>query len=256
MIQPNKSPIRSLAVAALSLALAVPALAGTAFADASPVDQASAAAAAEGADGRSGRNGSPVTVVSEVARYVVGPLGHVRGFLLKDGTAVMVHGAAGDAMAKDIPVGQSVRVEGWSPASSGGKAVMHASVFGPRGQVVTPPARGAAPYDPTARRAEWGERREEIARLPDASANGTVQTVIVGHRGKPVAVVLADGTSVFLRHGLAKEVMARGIRVGDQIQSSGKGATYPLGASVVVSSITFADGTHFEAPARGDGPRT
>jgi hypothetical protein len=81
-----------------------------------------------------------------------------------------------------------------------------------------------------------------------------VESVILGHHGKTVAVVLNDGTSVFLRHSLAKAVMARGIRVGDQIQSSGKGATYPLGTSVLAGAITFGDGTHFEARTGSEGP--
>ena len=55
---------------------------------------------------------------------------------------------------------------------------------------------------------------------------------------------------MFLRPSLAKALMARGIRPGDRIQGAGKGASYPLGASVVVSSITFGDGTRFEGAPR------
>jgi hypothetical protein len=248
MIQLTKSS-RSLVLAVLSVAFAVPALSTSAFADVAPAvaQTADVSAAPAGA-----RAGARVNVSGEVSRYVVGPLGHVRGFLLKDGTAVMVHETAGDAMAKEVAIGQSVRVEGWSPASSGGKAIRHAAVYGQHGQVVTPPARGAEPRDRSARKEAWNEKREEVAKLPAASANGTVEAIISGRRGKPEGVVLTDGTSVFLGHGLAKAVMARGIRVGDRIQSSGKGATYPVGASVVVSSITFADGSRFEAPARSN----
>jgi hypothetical protein len=242
MIQLN-SKGRSLAVTLLTFALAVPALASTAFADvAQPAGEA-----AEVQGVRAGHTGTRVNVVGEVARYVVGPLGKVRGFLLKDGTAVMVHGEAGEAMAKAVPVGQSVRVEGWSPSSSGGKTVMRAAVYGQHGQVVAPPTGEAREQGRGARGERWNELKGEIARLPDASANGTVQTVIQGHRGKIAAVVLSDGTSVFLRPRLAKALMTRGIQPGDRIESSGKGASYPLGKSVVVSSITFADGTRFEA---------
>ncbi len=242
MINASKSS-RSLLLAAFA-ALAVPAFAATALADVQPTVSEGEAGAPHRA-----HPGTRVSVTGEVARYVVGPLGHVRGFLLRDGTAVLVHGTSGDVMARDLPVGQSVRVEGWSPAPSGGKAIMHAAVFGPHGQVVAAPARGPGEGRGGGGPEKHGELRGEIARLPDASANGTVAAVIPGRQGKPVAVVLTDGTSVFLRPRLANAVMARGIRVGDRIESQGKGATYPLGASVLVRSISFADGTHFEAPA-------
>ncbi len=252
MIQLSKSSCRSLTLAVLSLALAVPTFAGTALADAAAAgDTQAPPTAAEGGGGHFAHEGARVNIAGDVARYVVGPLGHVRAFVLKDGTAVLLHGTSGDAMAKEVPVGQSVRVEGWSPTSSGGKAVMHAAVYSQHGQVVTPPARGA---DRAERKEERGELRAEVQRLPEASAKGTVEAVIPGHHGKALAVVLNDGTSVFLRHSLAKAVAARGIRVGDQIQTTGKGASYPLGASVLAGSITFADGTRFEARPASETP--
>lgn len=256
MILLTKTTSRSLALAAVSLALTIPALtgfAGTAFAN--DVSAPQAAVTAVGAGTAHVRQGTPANVSGAVARYVVGPLGHVRGFILKDGTVVSVHGTAGDGMAKQVRIGDVVRVEGWSPTASGGKEVMHASVFGQGGQIVAPPARGDRSRDPGARKAERQEERAEIAKLPDASANGTVETVMMGRRGKPAALVLTDGTSVILSHSLSREVMSRGIRVGDRIQSSGKGATYPAGASVFVRSITFADGTRFDAqPGRNAQP--
>jgi hypothetical protein len=241
-----KASCRSLCLAALTLALAVPAFASTALADDSPAEAGDVSSQAAPAQPHA-RHGSRVDVVGEVEHYVVGPLGHVRGFLLKDGTAVMVHGAAGDGMAREVPVGQSVRVQGWSPADSGGKSVVHAAVFGQHGQVVAPPSRQEGRRDPAERRQAWGEKREEINRLPDASASGTVRSVVVGRHGRTVAVVLTDGTNVFLRPRLARAVRDRGIHVGDRIGASGKGATYPLGASLVVGAITFGDGSHFEA---------
>ena len=202
------------------------------------------------------RHGSRVDVAGEVERYVVGPLGHVRGFLLTDGTTVMVHGTEGDAMAREVPAGQSVRVQGWSPAASGGKSVVHAAVFGQHGQVVTPPSRQDGRPDREARRQAWSEKRAEIEKLPDATASGTVRAVMIGRHGKPIAAVLTDGTNVFLRPALARAVRGRGIHAGDRIGASGKGATYPLGASLVVSSITFGDGAHFEArPGTGGEAR-
>jgi hypothetical protein len=253
MIQLTRS-CRSLGFALLSVALAVPMFAGTALADA-PAD-GQVAPPADGA-GRGEHRGTPVNVSGEVARYLVGPLGHVRGFLLKDGTVVMVHDEAGEAMAKVVPVGQTVRVEGVSPADSGGKMIFRAAVYTQKqGQVVTPPARGArGGGDVTAERKDRrGELKEELEKLPEASANGTVEAVISGRHGRSIGLVLRDGTTVFFRHSLAKALTERGIKVGDEIQSSGKGATYPLGASVLAGSITFKDGTHFEARDRSASP--
>jgi glutamate synthase domain-containing protein 3 len=238
---------RSLAVALCSAA-AITALGGTAFADPAP------SPGAEVTQARGAQRGTSVTVSGEVQRYVVGPLGHVRGFLLRDGTVVMVHGTAGDEMAKSVQVGESVRVEGMSPASANGKLVFRASVYGQHGQVVTAQARGSEGRDPSAREAKREETKAAFARLPEASASGTVQTVIQGRHGKVEGVVLNDGTSLFLGHGLAREVASRGVRIGDTVRVTGKGASYPLGTSVLVKSITFGDGTRFEARARGPAP--
>jgi len=201
--------------------------------------------------------GARVSVAGEVGRYVVGPLGHVRGFLLKDGTAVMLHDTAGDAMARSVPVGQSVRVEGLSPAS-GGKVIFRPTVYGQHGLVASPPARGERNQgDRSARDERRTELRADLAKLPEVSASGTVQTVLTGRRGAPVGVVLADGTSVFLRPRLIKAIGARGIHVGDRIDSTGKGGSYPLGASVLATTVTFGDGARFEARSRnGSGQGT
>jgi hypothetical protein len=257
MILYARSTSRSLTVALMSLALTVPALtsfAGDAFAEDAPVAPV-AVAETQVAPGHA-HAGAAANVSGEVTRYVVGPLGHVRGFILKDGTVVMVPRESGDVMAKAVPVGQTVRVEGWSPTASGGKEVMRAAVYGQHGQIIAAPAPGEWKRDREARKTERATERAEIKKLPAASANGTVETVVLGRGGRPEALVLNDGTSVFLRHSLAKAVMSRGIRVGDRIQSEGKGATYAAGSSVVITSITFADGTRFEAKTGPRGERT
>jgi hypothetical protein len=255
MIQLSKAS-RSLLVAvstALSASLAVSVYPALAFADVAPAAAPSVEATpAAQAGARVNHKGSPVSLAGEVTRYVVGPLGHVRGFVLKDGTTVKIREEAGDAMARAVPIGQQVRVEGWSPASSVGKSVMHAAVYGQHGQVVSAPTRDAGvnvSRDPSAREQRWSAMKAEIAKLPEATANGTVETVIAGRHGRPMGVVLADGTSVFFRPSLAKAMSARGVRIGDRIQSTGKGATYPMGVSIVVDTVSFADGTHFEAPS-------
>jgi hypothetical protein len=253
MIQVSK-PSRSLMFTLLTALVAVPSVTATAFAQEATSDGLTAPAAiAEGSGAKLGRHGVPVNISGEVAKYVVGPLGHVHAVLLKDGTAVMVHDTAGDEMAKDVEVGQTVRVEGWTPQSSRGKVVRHAAVYGQHGQVVTPPSRQEMQAERANRQQREAEYRAEVDRLPAASADGTVSAVIPGRRGLPMAVVLSNGTSVFLRRSLAKAMSSRGIQVGDQIRSAGKGTTHPLGTSVVASSITFSDGAHFEAsgaPAR------
>ena len=208
-----------------------------AFADTGPAPEASPAAA------HAAR--AHVSVVGEVGRYVVGPLGHVRGFVLKDGTVVMVHDAAGDAMAKDVPIGQSVRVEGVRDRANAG-SLFRAAVYGQHGQIVAAPNGREHGSDPATRQERRTEVRDELEKLPAASANGTVAAVLEGHHGKTVGVVLSDGTSVFLRPSLVKALAGRGIRVGDRIDSTGRGAVYPIGASVLARSVTFGDGAHFE----------
>jgi hypothetical protein len=241
--------MKLISLASLLLTTAALGVAPVALADTAPTE---AAALQQGH-----AVGASVSVAGEVGRYVVGPLGHVRGFILKDGTAVMVHDTAGDAMAKEVAVGQSVRVEGQSPAGSGGKLIFRPTVYGLHGVVVSPAAgRGGRGGDPAARQQKRAEMRAELAKLPAVSASGTVQSVIPGRRGQVEGVVLTDGTSVFLRHGLVKAMGARTIRVGDRIASTGKGAAYPLGTSVLAGSVTFSDGTRFEARAKAAPPAT
>jgi hypothetical protein len=241
--------MKLISLASLLLATAALGVAPVALADTAPTE---AAALHQGTF-----SGTRVNVAGEVGRYVVGPLGHVRGFILKDGTTVMLHDTAGDAMAKTVAVGESIRVEGLSPATSGGKVIFRPTVSGMHGVVVSPPAgRGGRGGDPAARQQKKAEMRAELAKLPAVSASGTVQSVIPGRRGQVEGVVLTDGTSVFLRHGLVKAMGARTIRVGDRIASTGKGAVYPLGTSVLAGSVTFADGTRIEARAKPALPET
>jgi len=254
MILHAKSTSRSLVLAALSLALTVPTVAGyatTALAEDAPLTPTNVQVAdTQVAPQRGAHQGTPAKVSGVVARYVIGPLGHVRGFLLKDGTFVKVPREGGDALVKAVPVGQTVSVEGVSPVSGGGKKIMRASVYGQHGLVLAAPAKGEWKRDREARKTERETMRAEIQKLPAASANGTVESVVMGRRGKPEAIILDNGTSVFLSHSLARAVTSRGIRVGDRIQVEGKGATYAAGASLVIKSITFADGTRFEGKAR------
>src|SRR5206468_958123 len=79
---------------------------------------------------------TPVAVTSDghVARFIVGPMGHTRGFVLDNGTAVMIHGREG-AAATSIAIGTPVHVEGFGfPGAT--SMIHHATVTGPGGQVL------------------------------------------------------------------------------------------------------------------------
>ena len=227
--------LSSIAVASLTLALAVPALADAAAAP----GEARVSHAAE------------VHTSGELSRYIVGPAGHVRGFLLRDGTVVNLRPKAGDEMAKGVTVGQTVRVDGFGPMDNG-KLVFRANVFGPHGQVATMPAwHEPAKTDEAGRarkREEWKkEHADELAKLSPVATQGTVQTVLTGHHGAPYAVLLSNGVNVFLSRPMAKELASRTVKTGDVIQVTGRGGTYPLGTSVLATSVTFADGTKLDA---------
>jgi len=185
-----------------------------------------------------------------VARYIVGPAGHVRGFMLRDGTVVYT-GRGGDKMAADVAIGQTVRVDGHSSPSAP-NVVIRAKVFGPHGEVAEPGGGGRGnwkaldPEQRKERRAERQEKRkEEMAKLPAASLDGTVQTVVMGRRGKPRALILSNGGNVVLERSLTHALGGATLKVGDVVHASGKGGTYKNGASIEASELTLADGTHF-----------
>jgi hypothetical protein len=184
-----------------------------------------------------------------VARYIVGPAGHVRGFMLRDGTVVFT-GRGGDKMAADVAVGQTVRIDGRaSPSAS--NVVVRAKVFGPHGEVSEPRADNGQwkTLDPEQRKEQRKARRqkemEELAKLPAASLDGTVQTVVTGRRGNPRALILSNGSNVVIERSLRKAMAGRAIKAGDVVHASGKGGTYANGASIEATELTLADGTHF-----------
>lgn len=78
------------------------------------------------------------TVTGPIARYIVGPGGHIRGFTLRDGSVVMVHD--GDALAQRIATGTTVRVNGFRAPN--GSSIFHSTVQLPDGTpLVTAPER-------------------------------------------------------------------------------------------------------------------
>jgi hypothetical protein len=194
---------------------------------------------------------APAQTSGTVTRYIVGPMGHVRGLTLNNGAIVMLNGRLGDAVARQIPVGQPVSINGFANPSNP-LEIFRASVSIPSGAVVATPAfqgygqQGGANghhRDP-ARRAEMTAR---LAQLPVRNASGTVQAVLAGPRGRAHGVLLSDGTSVFFGRGIARDVSQRGLHVGESLRVSGRGNTYPQGASLLADALTFADGTTVHA---------
>jgi hypothetical protein len=188
-----------------------------------------------------------------VARYIVGPAGHVRGFMLRDGTVVFT-GRGGDKMAADVAVGQTVRVDGRA-APNASNVVMRAKVYGPHGEVSEPGAGAGGgrqqwkTLDPEQRKERRQARRqkhmEELAKLPATSLDGTVQTILTGRQGNPRALILSNGGNVVLERSLVRSMGGRPLKVGDVVHASGKGGTYQNGASIEATELTLADGTHF-----------
>jgi hypothetical protein len=229
----------SVLVASLLAGLGVPA-----FADEAP--------AAGDAQGRP--QVADVHPSGTVSRYIVGPGGHVRGFMLQDGTVVFTGPREGDKMAADVPVGQSVRVDGRASATSP-NVVHRASVYGQHGVVVQPAQRGqeAANLDPEQRkerRQEWrAKRAEELAKLPAASLEGTVQTVVTGRHGRARELILSNGNNIVLEGSLVKAMGGAAIKAGDVVHASGKGGTYKNGSAIVASDLSIGSGPRFSGKA-------
>jgi hypothetical protein len=230
----------SVILASILTALSVPA-----FADASvPQNAAEAGARPQLAE---------VHPSGTVSRYIVGPAGHVRGFMLQDGTVVFT-GRRGDKMAADVAVGQTVRIDGRTAAGAP-NVVLRAKVFGPHGEITNPAGEGGGnraqwkSLDPAQRKELRQERRqkrmEELAKLPPTSLDGTVQTVLTGRKGNPRALILSNGSNVVLEHSLTHAMNGAAIKPGDVIHASGKGGTYKNGASIEASELTLANGTRF-----------
>ena len=62
------------------------------------------------------------------------------------------------------------------------------------------------------------------------------------------ALVLSDGTTVYLRGAMAHEVTQRGVAAGQALRASGHGGAYARGGAVVADQLTLADGTMLTAP--------
>jgi hypothetical protein len=193
----------------------------------------------------------PVAADGRVARFIVGPMGHVRGLALDNGTLVMIQGRQGDALSQQLAVGTPVHVDGFG--FPGATSMIHRATISANGQVVAAPQvnpqhanwQAMSPADRMARREAHRQQREaRLAQLPEINTSGAVQTVMAGPRGGVHGVLLSNGATVFLPHGLSMVVRQHGgLRPGETIQVSGRGGNYPQGASLVAQRITFADGS-------------
>lgn len=240
---------------ALSLSLSLLGASGAALAQQAPEAPRECH---HGARGERGDRPAPqaASVSGPIARYVVGPGGHVRGFTLRDGTLVMTRG--GDALAQRVAVGTTVAVDGLRAPN--GNTIFRASVRLPDGTelVAAPQGRGGpggghgwhrgrgahrqegqqgqAQGD---RRARWQER---MASLTPQSTTAQVQQVVGGRRGARM-LLLSDNTTVVLARGMGRSLGERTIRPGETVTVQGRGGAYPQGRSILADSLRLADGT-------------
>lgn len=149
----------------LSLAFALVAATGSAFAqDNAPGDPGDRAACA-GRHGRHGHRGErgeagdradrPAPQAAQasgtITRFIEGRGGRVRAFELSDGTVVRAHGAA-----ETLRVGQAVSVSGFTRPDAPNRRIMRATVRDASGNVLLQPP---TPAERAARREAWMNRR-------------------------------------------------------------------------------------------------
>ncbi|MFO0649463.1 MAG: hypothetical protein U0326_24695 [Polyangiales bacterium] len=113
---------------------------------------------------------TPAQASGNLARFLVGPGGRVRGLVLDNGTVVMVPPRASADLAQRVRVGQPLRVEGvtFPGATAGTATIFRATVRGADGSVIAaPPAPrpvGAERRRGRAGRTDDGPRRLRSSR--------------------------------------------------------------------------------------------
>jgi hypothetical protein len=123
-----------------SLALALVAVVGSAFAQQPPAPSPEDRGAWAGHRGQPGPRGERQAAEASgtIARFVEGREGRVRGFVLADGTTVRTRRGA-----EALRVGQAVRVSGFTFANAPERMIFRATVRDASGNVLLePPARG------------------------------------------------------------------------------------------------------------------
>lgn len=136
-----------------SLALALVAVVGSAFAQQPPAPSPEGRGACAGHRGQHGPRGERQAAEASgtIARFVEGREGRVRGFVLADGTTVRTRRGA-----EALRVGQAVRVSGFTFANAPERMIFRATVRDASGNVlIEPPARGEG------RGHRWGHDRDE-----------------------------------------------------------------------------------------------
>jgi len=208
-----------------------------------------------------------------LARFVVGPGGHVRGLALNNGTVVMLPPRAGADLAQRVGLGVPLRVEGFALPGAP-HMIFRATVRGADGSVLV-----AAPQGPMGPRGGFGAgrgghpehggmrrggmrggmhrggmhggfgaaRAARLAAMPQQRLGGTVQQVIAGPRGGVRALLLSNNATVTVPRPMAAPLAQRGVRVGESVQVVGRGTATPQGTGVIAEQLTFADGARFAA---------
>lgn len=84
--------------------------------------------------------------------------------------------------------------------------------------------------------------RQHMATLPQRTASGTVQTLLVGPRGNIRGVLLQDGTSVAFDRSLSQAAAQQSLAVGQRLAVQGRGDQYARGVALFAERVTFANG--------------
>ena len=110
-------------------------------------------------------------------------------------------------------------------------------------------ANGAVVADATKGKGRHQDRRSRRstrhhAQLKPVSAAGQVAGIVTGPHGKVHALLLNDGTTATVGHGIE----ALGLKVGDQVSVAGMGGAYPLGKAMRIEKITLPNGQTRDLP--------
>jgi hypothetical protein len=213
---------------------------------------------------------TPTSTQGAIRRFVLGPMGRVRAVVLDNGKLIEL-GRHGDRAAQSLGVGARVQAQGYASAQAP-DTLVGATVRDASGAVLVQPhprmierltqqpgAQGG--WGPHGRGGMRGHGRfgrgqpdargpqdrgallrQRIAQLPQRSASGTVQTLLVGPRGHIRGVLLQDGTSVTFDRALSRAATQQRLTVGQTLSVQGRGDQYARGVALFAERVTFANG--------------
>lgn len=195
-------------------------------------------------------------VDAKFARWLPTPNGKIAGMMLDNGSIVHFHH---DAItdASSLKAGDAVHVEGVQKDS----VIKHASVSKDGNVLIKAPEFDSKKF--AHKKHEWkkGDHKKhewkkgdksafiekmkekhaaDLAALTDVTAKGTIEAVIPGRHGGVHGYVLSDGTVAYAPHH--SNVAELGLKKGDSITLAGKGGSYDIGKSMIVSSVTLPSG--------------